>query len=83
MLCPRARFQPGSLATRRNAGYGRSLSTQRSGEPARIDFSLHTDPETLVDLLDTPDAFDDAVAEGRATVSGDRSALHRILRATS
>lgn len=51
-----------------------------AGEPPRMDFSLRADPETLVALVQAPQALDAAVADGRATISGDASALRRILQ---
>jgi DNA-binding HxlR family transcriptional regulator len=52
----------------------------QAGEPAGADFSLRTDPETLVDLLEAPDALDAALADGSAAISGDRSALRAMLQ---
>lgn len=49
------------------------------GDPARADFSLRTDPETLVALVEEPDALDAALADGSAAIGGDTSALHTIL----
>jgi SCP-2 sterol transfer family len=50
------------------------------GEPAGADFSLRTDPETLVALIEAPDTLDAALAGGRAAVGGDTSALRTILQ---
>lgn len=52
------------------------------GEPVGADFSLRTDPETLVALLDDPDTLDAALAEGSAEITGDGSALAKILQTT-
>jgi DNA-binding HxlR family transcriptional regulator len=54
-----------------------------SGEPARADSSLRTDPKTLNALLDNPDGLDAAVADGSVTVAGDQSALRRLLDAVA
>jgi alkyl sulfatase-like protein len=51
----------------------------QSGEPASPDASLRTDPRTLNALLDDPGGLDAAVSDGSATVTGDRSALRRLL----
>jgi DNA-binding HxlR family transcriptional regulator len=50
------------------------------GEPTRADVSVHTDPETLVALLEDSPALDAAVADGSVVVTGDTSALRRLLR---
>lgn len=50
------------------------------GEPAGADFFLRTDPETLVDLLESPDTLDAALADGSAAAGGDTSALRTILQ---
>jgi DNA-binding HxlR family transcriptional regulator len=49
------------------------------GEPARADVSVHTDPETLVALLEDRQALDAAMADGSLVVTGDASALRRLL----
>lgn len=53
------------------------------GEPTRADVSVRTDPETLSALLEDADALDAAVADGSVAVTGDASALRRLLRAAS
>jgi DNA-binding HxlR family transcriptional regulator len=54
------------------------------GEPTRADVSVDTDPETLVRLLDDPGELDAAISGGRVVLTGDASALRRLLeRATS
>jgi DNA-binding HxlR family transcriptional regulator len=50
-------------------------------EPERSDVSLATDPQALNAMLADPSTLDDAVREGRATVTGDLAALRRLLRA--
>lgn len=52
----------------------------RPGEASGADVSVHTDPTTLVALLESPDALEAAVANGSAAVRGDASVLRRILR---
>jgi DNA-binding HxlR family transcriptional regulator len=54
-----------------------------SGEPARADASLRTDPRTLNALLDNPDGLDAAAADGSVTVAGDQPALRRLLNAVA
>ena len=49
------------------------------GEPAEADVSLHTDPPTLNALLEDPSGLERAVSRGLASVTGDGSALERIL----
>ena len=49
------------------------------GEPATPDASLRTDPRTLNALLDDPGGLVAAVSDGSAAVTGDRSALRRLL----
>ena len=51
------------------------------GDPASPDASLRTDPATLNDLLSDPRSLDAALADGRATASGDLTALRRLLHA--
>lgn len=51
-----------------------------SGEPARADASVRTDPWTLNDILTDPAAFDVALADGRLTVSGKVWAFRRLVR---
>lgn len=51
------------------------------GEPtSSADVSVQTDPGTLVALIEDCHALDAAVADGRVLVSGDRSALRRLLK---
>lgn len=45
------------------------------GEPAHADASIRTDPKTLNALLDDPATLHDAVAAGRAEISGDLTPL--------
>jgi len=49
------------------------------GEPAQADVCLRTDPKTLAALLDDPEALDAAMAAGDVVVTGDQSALRRLL----
>jgi DNA-binding HxlR family transcriptional regulator len=51
----------------------------QAGEPTRSDVSLRTDPWTLNDLLDDPSKLDTAASNGSAAVTGDWSALRRLL----
>jgi DNA-binding HxlR family transcriptional regulator len=51
----------------------------RSGEPTAPDVSLRTDPQTLNALLDDPSKLDAAVSERSAAVTGDWSAVRRLL----
>ncbi len=53
----------------------------QAGEPTRSDVSLRADPWTLNALLEDPSKLDDAVSEGSAAVTGDLSALRRLLGA--
>jgi DNA-binding HxlR family transcriptional regulator len=53
----------------------------QAGEPTTSDVSLQTDPWTLNALLDDPGQLDLAVSDGRAAVTGDWSALRRLLDA--
>ncbi|HEV7763055.1 MAG TPA: winged helix-turn-helix transcriptional regulator [Acidimicrobiales bacterium] len=50
------------------------------GDPAA---SLRTDPPTLNALVEDPATLDAALADGRATVTGDRAAFRRLLRAAT
>jgi DNA-binding HxlR family transcriptional regulator len=50
-----------------------------AGEPPVADASLCTDPATLNAVLNDPDLLRAALADGRATTSGDGAALHRLL----
>jgi DNA-binding HxlR family transcriptional regulator len=52
----------------------------QSGEPTGADVSVHTDPETLVALLEDSNALDGAVSDGSVVVTGDTLALRRLLR---
>jgi DNA-binding HxlR family transcriptional regulator len=51
----------------------------RSGEPTAPDVSLRTDPPTLNALFDDPSKLDAVVSERSAAVTGDWSALRRLL----
>ncbi|MBD2892154.1 hypothetical protein amrb99_10640 [Actinomadura sp. RB99] len=51
----------------------------QSGEPARADISLRTDPKTLGGLLADPASLDAALAEGRLAFVGDLPTLNRLL----
>jgi DNA-binding HxlR family transcriptional regulator len=53
------------------------------GEPTRADVSVQTDPESLLAMLDDPDALDAAVSGGRVVVTGDASALRRLLQSAT
>jgi DNA-binding HxlR family transcriptional regulator len=55
----------------------------KSGEPINPHACLRTDPKTLNALLDDPGKLDAAVSEGSAAVTGDRSALRRLLDAVA
>jgi DNA-binding HxlR family transcriptional regulator len=50
------------------------------GEPTRVDVSVHTNPETLVALLEDSHALDGAVSDGNVVITGDTSALRRLLQ---
>jgi DNA-binding HxlR family transcriptional regulator len=52
----------------------------QAGEPTTADVSVRTDPETLVALLEGSPTLDAAVSEGGVVVTGDASALHRLLK---
>lgn len=52
----------------------------QAGEPTGVDVSVHTDPATLVSLLEGSLALDTAVSDGSVVVRGDASALHRLLQ---
>jgi len=51
----------------------------QAGEPTMSDVSPRTDPWTLNALLQDPSKLDPAVSEGSAAVTGDWSALRRLL----
>jgi DNA-binding HxlR family transcriptional regulator len=51
----------------------------QSGEPAKADISLRTDPKTLGGLLADPASLDAALAEGSVALVGDPAALNRLL----
>ncbi|WP_281935978.1 winged helix-turn-helix transcriptional regulator [Micromonospora sp. AKA38] len=53
------------------------------GGPPAPEYDLRTDPATLNAALDAPDTLDTALRDGRATFSGDRGALDRLLRAVA
>ena len=53
------------------------------GEPASPDASLRTDPATFNALLDASRGLDAAVSDGSVVVSGDLSALRRLLQAVT
>lgn len=50
------------------------------GEPAAADVSVRTDPGTLNVLIDDPRKLTAAVSDGRVVVTGELSALRRLLR---
>ncbi|WP_048555762.1 hypothetical protein [Nostocoides japonicum] len=49
------------------------------GGPQDSDATLHTDPDTLNELLADPAAFDAALSEATARAAGDLGALRRLL----
>jgi len=49
------------------------------GAPTAPDAALRIDPLTLNDVLADPGSLDAAVADGRAVLGGDTSALRRLL----
>lgn len=51
----------------------------RSGEPAKADISLRTDPKTLGGLLADPASLEAALAAGSVSFVGDSDALARLL----
>jgi hypothetical protein len=51
------------------------------GEPVQPDTCLCTDPTTLNALLNGSTSLDAALAAGKAAISGDEAALHRLLQA--
>jgi DNA-binding HxlR family transcriptional regulator len=51
------------------------------GEPVQPDTCLCTDPTTLNALLNGSTSLDTALAAGKAVISGDEAALHRLLQA--
>ena len=53
------------------------------GDLTAVAASLRTDPQTLNALIDDPATLYAALADGRATVTGDRAALRRLLRPTA
>jgi DNA-binding HxlR family transcriptional regulator len=52
-------------------------------EPDRPDVCLRTDPVALNALLAAPATLDEALRDGRATVTGDLGALRRLLHAVA
>ena len=54
--------------------------TVEPGEPDAPDATIRTDPSTLNTLLDHPSGLQDALADGRVTIEGDRNAVRRLLR---
>ncbi|GAB2663645.1 winged helix-turn-helix transcriptional regulator [Kribbella swartbergensis] len=54
----------------------------QSGEPARADISLRTDPKTLSSLLADPASADAALTKGTATLIGNRQTLNHLLVST-
>jgi hypothetical protein len=44
---------------------------------------VHTDPDSLVAMLDDPDALERAISDGRGVLSGDTSALRRLLESAT
>jgi DNA-binding HxlR family transcriptional regulator len=53
-----------------------------AGEPSTADVSVRTAPETLVALLEDSRGFDAALSDGSVIVTGDVSALRRLLKTT-
>jgi DNA-binding HxlR family transcriptional regulator len=53
------------------------------GEPVHADVSVHTDPQSLVAILDDPDELDAAVSDGRVVLTGDTSAVQRLLKSVT
>jgi hypothetical protein len=53
------------------------------GEPTRADVSVHSDPESLVEILDDPNALDAAISDGRVVLTGDTSELRRLLESAT
>ena len=53
------------------------------GEPTRADVYFRADPRTLNSLLDDPAALDAAMSDGSVVVTGELSALRRLLRAVN
>ncbi|MFC0622695.1 winged helix-turn-helix transcriptional regulator [Kribbella deserti] len=51
-----------------------------SGEPAKADISLRTDPKTLGGLLADPASLDTTLAQGAMSFVGDLQALKRLLQ---
>ncbi|MFI9643968.1 winged helix-turn-helix transcriptional regulator [Micromonospora sp. NPDC051925] len=58
------------------------IGIEQGGPPAP-DFDLRTDPATLNAALHEPDILDVALGDGRATVTGDRVALDRLLHSVA
>jgi predicted lipid carrier protein YhbT len=50
------------------------------GEPTSADVSVRTEPETLVALLEDSQGLDAAVSDGSLVVTGDATALRRLLQ---
>jgi DNA-binding HxlR family transcriptional regulator len=51
-----------------------------AGEPIAPDLSIKTDPATLVSVLEEPQLLDGAVADRSLSVTGDTTALRRLLQ---
>jgi DNA-binding HxlR family transcriptional regulator len=51
-----------------------------AGEPTAPDLSINTDPATLVSVLEEPQLLDGAVADRSLSVTGDTTALRRLLQ---
>jgi DNA-binding HxlR family transcriptional regulator len=62
---------------------GRGRLAVEPGECADPDATLRTDPSTLNALLDDPAGLEHAVSRHRASVTGDESALRRILNSVA
>jgi DNA-binding HxlR family transcriptional regulator len=69
---------------------GRVWTARASGGQVRIEAGeadagavLHTDPATLNALLEDPDTFDSALADGSAAVTGDLAAVRRLIGSVS
>jgi DNA-binding HxlR family transcriptional regulator len=52
-------------------------------DPGVVAASLRTDPQTLNALIEDPASLDAALAAGSAVVTGDRTALRRLLRSAT
>jgi DNA-binding HxlR family transcriptional regulator len=54
--------------------------TIEPGEPGAPDATIRTDPSTLNALLDRPHHLEEAIADHKVTIEGDRNAVRRLLR---